>query len=97
MQFSWDPEKSEENYRLRSFDFAFASAIFDGPTLERQDNRLDYGEVRVAAIGLADGLELTVIYTDRLGPGQALARRIISARRSNRCERSAYQASLKAK
>jgi len=97
MVFSWDPEKNEENYRLRGFDFAFASAIFAGPTLERPDNRLDYGEVRVAAIGLADGLELTVIYTDRLGPGQALERRIISARRSNRRERRAYQVSLKAK
>ena len=97
MEFSWDPEKSEENYRLRGFDFAFASAIFDGPTLERKDNRLDYGEVRVAAIGLADGLELTVIYTDRPEPGQAVERRIISARRSNRRERRAYQASLQAK
>lgn len=97
MRFSWDPEKSEENYRLRGFDFVFASAIFDGPTLERPDNRLNYGEVRVAAIGLADGLELTVIYTDRFGPGPVLERRIISARRSNRRERRAYQTSLKAK
>ena len=97
MEFSWDPDKSEENYQLRGFDFAFASLVFDGPTLERRDNRRDYGEVRVIAIGLADGIELTVICTDRPGTGQAVERRIISARRSNRRERSAYQASLKAK
>ena len=96
MEFSWDAAKSEENYRLRSFDFAFASLIFDGPTLEREDGRQDYAETRIVAIGLADGVELTVVYTDRPGSAQGIVRRIISARRSNRRERTAFQASLKA-
>ncbi len=91
MRFTWDPAKSAENLALRGFDFAFASLIFDGPTLEKPDRRKDYGEVRIVAIGLAQGLELTLVYTDR-GTGAAAARRIISARRSNRRERKAYQA-----
>ena len=33
MRFSWDPGKSEENFRLRGFDFEFAIGIFGGPTL----------------------------------------------------------------
>ena len=35
MEFAWDPAKSDENYRLRGFDFAFATLIFLGPTLEK--------------------------------------------------------------
>jgi uncharacterized DUF497 family protein len=94
MRFSWDPEKSDANLEARGFDFAFASLIFDGPTLEREDTRRDYGERRVLAIGLAQGLELTVCYTDREHSGQELERRIISARRSHRRERKAYQQAI---
>jgi uncharacterized DUF497 family protein len=94
MRFSWDPEKSEANLGDRGFDFAFATLIFDGPTLEREDTRRDYGERRILAIGLAQGLELTVCYTDRVHSGQDLERRIISARRSHRRERKAYQQAI---
>lgn len=89
MRFSWDPRKSETNLAARGFDFEFATLIFDGPTLERGDQRADYGERRVVAVGIADGLHLTAIYTDRAS-GTGAIRRIISARRSNRRERQAY-------
>lgn len=90
IRFSWDPAKSEANLGERGFDFAFASLVFAGPTLEREDVRQAYGERRIIAIGLAAGLELTVCYTDRGSPGGEMERRIISARRSNRRERKAY-------
>jgi uncharacterized protein len=94
MHFEWDAEKSEANLKERGFDFAFASLIFDGPTLEKQDRRKDYGELRVAAVGLADEIALTVVYTDRLDEEGERTRRIISARRSNRRERKAYEAAV---
>ena len=94
MEFVWDPAKSEANYRLRGFDFAFATLIFDGPTLEVQDARRDYGERRMVAVGLADGLHLTVGYTDRRQPKGQVQRRIISARRSNRRERRTFDTAL---
>ena len=94
MELSWDPAKSDENLRLRGFDFEFASLVFRGPTLELEDRRHDHGETRVIAIGLAQGVELTVVYTDRRPSDTSIERRIISARRSNRHERKAYQASL---
>jgi uncharacterized DUF497 family protein len=97
MEFSWDPAKSVENLRLRGFDYEFAALVFQGATLEREDSRLDYGEKRVIAVGVADGVELTVVFTDRPHAGGGLERRIISARRSNRFERQAYQASLEAR
>ena len=89
MRFTWDPAKSERNLTERGFDFAFAALIFAGPTLERIDTRQDYGEVRRVALGRADGIPLTVVYTDRAEAGEVV-RRIISARVSNRREREAY-------
>lgn len=89
MRFAWDAQKSTENLRTRGFDFEFATLMFDGPTLEREDQRRDYGEKRVVAIGLAQGIAITVVYTDRAGAG-GLVRRLISARLSNRRERQAY-------
>jgi uncharacterized DUF497 family protein len=55
----------------------------------RENERRDYGEKRFVAIGLAQGIALTVVYTDRVEAGTAV-RRIISARVSNRRERQAY-------
>ena len=97
MRFSWNPEKSDANFQDRGFDFAFASLIFVGPTLEREDTRRDDGERRIIAIGLAAGLELTVCYTDRMAARGVVARRIISARRSNRRERKAYREAVKSR
>jgi uncharacterized protein len=94
VHFSWDPKKSEANLAVRGFDFEFAALIFERVTLERTDDRRDYGERRVLAIGLAQGLHLTVAYTDRGEPGGEIERRIISARRSNRRERKAYREAI---
>jgi hypothetical protein len=95
VHFSWDARKSTANLQERGFDFAFASLIFDGPTLEKEDRRREYGERRIVVIGLAQGIALTVVYTDRPRPGQDVERRIISARRSNRHERQAFEAALR--
>ena len=89
MRFTWDPEKSERNLAERAFDFAFATLAFTGPTLERIDTRQDYGEVRRIALEMADGIPLTIVYTDRAEAGDVV-RRIMSARVSSRRERQAY-------
>ena len=46
------------------------------------------------ALRVADGIPLTVVYTDRT-EGAEIVRRIISARVSNRREGKAYQERLK--
>jgi len=90
VRFSWDARKSNRNLRERGFDFEFATQIFDASTLERVDSRRDYGERRVIALGRAQGIVLTVVYTDRAEAGE-INRRIISARKSNRSEREEYK------
>jgi uncharacterized DUF497 family protein len=54
------------------------------------DDRFDYGEIRVYAIGIVNDLEITLIYTDV----SETERRIISAWRAERHEREAYWQSI---
>ena len=91
MRFSWDARKSGRNLRERGFDFEFATQIFDATTLERVDSRRDYGERRVIALGRAQDMALTVVYTDRAEASGEIDRRIISARKSHRREREAHK------
>ena len=86
MNHSWDPKKNRRNVARHGIAFEDAIKIFEGFTVEKVDDRLDYGEVRVYAIGVVNGIEITVIYTD-LSHGE---RRIISAWRAERHEREAY-------
>jgi uncharacterized protein len=86
MHYSWDEKKNRRNLLLHGIAFNDAARIFEGPTVEKADDRLDYGEIRVYAIGLVNGLEFTVIYTDR-GEDE---RRIISAWRAEGHERRIY-------
>ena len=55
------------------------------------DARSDYGERRVIALGTAQNITLTVVYTDRAEAGGEINRRIISARKSSNHEREAYK------
>ncbi|WP_404790570.1 BrnT family toxin [Altericista sp. CCNU0014] len=89
MRYTWDNDKNRRNLERHGIAFEDAKRIFDGQTLEREDDRFDYGETRVYAIGLVNGLEITVIYTDRTDE-----RRIISAWRAEPHERRAYWKSL---
>ena len=85
MDFEWDAVKSTRNARERGLPFDVAMALFDAPTLEAVDNRKDYGERRVKAVGVVRGIVLVCIYVDR-----PKARRIVSLRKANGKERNAY-------
>ena len=90
MTYDWDPAKSERNLTQRGFDFEFATQVFEATYVEFDDTRRDYGERRVVALGLADTIPLTVVFTDRVTSDGAIVRRIISARLSHRKERRRY-------
>ena len=46
MRFGWNRIKNRTNRRDHGIDFDDAKAVFNGPTLERWDDREDYGEER---------------------------------------------------
>jgi uncharacterized DUF497 family protein len=86
VSYTWDTEKNRLNIARHGIAFKDAVGIFEGPTLERVDDRFDYGEIRVYAIGIVNEIEITMIYTDV----SRTERRIISAWRAERHEREAY-------
>ncbi len=90
MTYEWDAAKSTRNLTVRGFDFEFATLVFAGPYVEFDDTRRDYGERRVIALGLADGIPLTIVFTDRVDAVGGIVRRLISARVSHRKERRRY-------
>lgn len=87
MEFDWHDAKHEKNLQERGFGFDFAAQIFLGRVLTQVDDREDYGELRVKAIGEAESIVLVVIYTDRDD-----VRWIISARKANKKERALWLA-----
>jgi uncharacterized DUF497 family protein len=82
--FEWDLDKAEANERKHGIRFLDAARMFDGFTVDSLTLR--FGELRVAAIGLLDGIEVTIVYVVR---GSTF--RIISARRAGKDERRAYR------
>ena len=90
MRYSWDERNNRSNIRRHGIAFDDAKRIFDGPTVEKVDDRFDYGELRVYAVGLVNGLEITVIYTDE----ENGKRRIISAWRAEPHERRYFWQNL---
>jgi len=90
MRYAWNEVKNRRNLKLHGIAFEDAVRIFEGPTVEQTDNRFDYGEHRVYAIGLVNDLEITVIYTDI----NVDERRIISAWRAEPHERRHYWVSI---
>jgi uncharacterized DUF497 family protein len=88
-EFDWDQTKSDRNRLERGLPFDLAVVLFDRPTLERPDTRLDYHEDRIQAIGMIGMTVLACVYTDR-----GSVRRIISLRPASRRERDDYRAAF---
>jgi hypothetical protein len=65
MHYGCDPPKSEYNPRERGLPFEIAMALFDGPTIEVDDRRRDYGERRIVAYGNVAGRVMVCVYTWR--------------------------------
>ena len=85
MLFEWDDAKSGRTLSERGFGFD-AARIFLGPTLEKEDARRGYGEIRIQAIGQVGDDVLFVVYTDR-----GATRPIISAPLASRKERRSWR------
>jgi len=84
--YSWDRKKNSANLSKHGVTFERAIRVFEGFTLEFQDDRYNYDEIREVAIGLVEADEIVVIFTEVRDE----ERRIISARRAKRAERERY-------
>jgi len=86
--FEWDNKKNNKNKLKHKIDFADAIQIFfDEHRITMFDYRHDYGENRYQVIGQSSQRILFVVYTERKGN----TIRMISARKANKKEISAYK------
>jgi uncharacterized DUF497 family protein len=87
MAFEWDEDNRESHLVKHGVDFRDVTPMFDGPTVETVDDRHNYSETRINALGEAGGRVYAVAYTWRHAN-----RRIISARKANAREQRTYYA-----
>jgi len=78
VRLTFDPAKRQKALLERGLDFEDASLVFEGVTVEIEDTRKDYGEVRMICFGLLEGRMVVVGYTPR-----GSDRHIFSMRKAN--------------
>jgi hypothetical protein len=86
LEFEWDEEKARANLAKHRVSFLTAAEMFANEIMERIDDREDYGEVRLIALGSVDAEVYRVVFTWR---GEGIIR-IISAQKASKDEREIY-------
>lgn len=81
MHITFDPVKRDKALAERGLDFLDAEMVFKGMTLEVQDIRKEYGEVRVICYGFLAGRMVVIGYTPR-----GADRHVFSMRKANERE-----------
>lgn len=86
MDIEFDPKKSEANVQQRGLPFSVAGQ-FDFDTAHYQiDDRRDYGEVRIRALGLIGDRVHSLVFTEA-----STGIRVISLRKANQREVKRYE------
>ena len=91
MEIEFDPDKRAWTLDQRGLDLAKAGAIFADFHLSREDDREEYGEIRVVTLGRMGKFVVICVWTERAG-----GRRIISLRKAEPDEREIYLANCSA-
>ena len=86
MKIEFDPEKNNKNIIERSLSFEKVKNFDFKTALFEIDNRRDYGETRIIALGYIEERLHVLIFTKRED-----AIRVISLRKANKKERLRYE------
>ncbi len=89
MHFEWDEQKAETNLAKHGVSFASVRSFEFETALVWEDDRADYGELRMVALGLVGPRVHQLVYTMR---GETL--RVISLRKANARETKTYVENL---
>ena len=81
MGTTYDPDKRARTLRERGLDFEDAPIVFAGLTVDVEDTRKDYGEVRMICYGKLEGRLVVIGYAPR-----GADRHIFSMRKANKRE-----------
>ena len=83
MRVTFDPNKRTTTLQERGLDFEDAEIVFRGTTIEVEDIRRDYGEIRVICFGRLEGRVVVIGYTPR-----GADRHVFSMRKANEREQA---------
>jgi uncharacterized protein len=89
MRFTWDESKRRANLAKHGLDFADAAQVFSGPLVLFEDDRFDYGEQRMVAVGLLRAWVVLVVHVESEG-----VIRVISMREATRDETNLFYENL---
>lgn len=90
MRITFDPAKRNRTLTERGLDFQDADLVFAGVTLEIEDKRKEYGEIRIICYGHLLGRMVVVGYTPR-----GADRHVYSMRKANEGEQARIAPLLK--
>ena len=90
MLIEYDSDKRDKTLSDRGLDFCDAPIVWSGQHFTKIDNRVDYGEERFITVGFIESTMVIIAWTRR-GKG----RRIISMRKCNEREQTAYKQQFK--
>ncbi|MDU9049889.1 MAG: BrnT family toxin [Candidatus Electrothrix sp. Rat3] len=85
MQYEWDEKKRRRNVEKHGVDFTDISEFQWKDALEAVDDRFDYGEERINAVGFIGTRIVIVTYVER---GEVI--RVISLRKATKTEEKFY-------
>ena len=85
-EFEWDSQKAKRNDREHGVTFELARLVFDDPNAIDRFDLDEPDEDRELITGLVGDVLLTVCFVER-----GHRKRIISARKANRSERTQYE------
>ena len=83
MAITYDPDKRARALAERGLDFEDVKYVIQGTTLEVEDLRRDYGEIRVICYGVLNNRMIVVGYTPR-----GADRHVFSMRKANEREQT---------
>ena len=83
MRLTYDQAKREKTFAERGLDFEDALNVFEGTTVEMEDKRQNYGELRIICFGMLEGRMVVVGYTPR-----GAVRHVFSMRKANEREQN---------
>ena len=82
---TWDAAKRRTNIRKHGLDFKGCESIFDGPVAVLEDDRADYGELRLNVVGWFGATLVHMTYVEQADDFQ-----VISLRKAEKHEIKRY-------
>jgi len=95
IEFEWDAQKAETNFKKHQISFELAARVFADPFALACQDRIENGEYRWQTLGMVEGCLILLVAHTVTENDNTESIRIISARRADSKERKRYEQSIR--